>query len=263
MASAPFQGLPLFYNDLEPLSSNVHGDWRLKSVDGAPFLQTAHAVPLLSEEILLAQRFYPIVFSAGDSPVPLALMALNEGVNTFVDERGLFPDGVYVPAYIRRYPFMLARLRPETDDLSLCFDPSSEVVGAYDEGDPIFEDGQPSARVKEILAFCESFEQSSQATAAFVRELTDQKLMMEGEFTVHTGDPAAQPPSQPYVYRGFQMISEEALKNLRGDIARKWIQNGILPLIYAHLFSLNRMSDLFARQQQQGKLPAPNGPVLA
>ena len=171
MASAPLQGLPLFYNDLAPLSSSVHGDWRLRSIDGAQFLRTAHAVPLLSEEIILAHRFYPIVFSAGDNPVPLALMGLNEGINTFVDERGMFPDDVYVPAYVRRYPFMLARLRPDTEDLSLCFDPTSEVLGAYDDGDRIFDDGQPSGRVKEILGFCESFEQASQATAAFVGEL--------------------------------------------------------------------------------------------
>jgi hypothetical protein len=265
MASAPLQGLPLFYNDLVPLSSSVHGDWRLRGVEGAPFLREAHAVPLLSEEILLAHRHYPIVFSAGDNPVPLALMGLNEGVNTVVDERGLFPDGVYVPAYVRRYPFMLARLRPDTEDLSLCFDPSSEVVGAYEEGDAIFEDGQPSGRVREILQFCESFEQSSQATAAFVGELMSQKLMMDGEFTVQLGDGGTPAPGQPapYVYRGFQMISEEALRNLRGDVARKWIQNGILPLIYAHLFSLNQMGEIFGRQQAQGRLPPVNGPQLA
>jgi hypothetical protein len=32
-------------------------------------------------------------------------------------------------------------------------------------------------------------------------------------------------------------------------------QNGMLPLIYAHLFSLSLMSDLFAAQAQQGKVP--------
>lgn len=150
MASAPNQGLPLFYNDLTPVSSQVHADWRLRPVQGAKFLTETHAVPLLAEEFISASRHYPIVFSIGENPVPLALMGLNEGVNTFVDENGMFPDDFYVPAYIRRYPFMLARLRPDTDDLSLCFDPTSEVIGAFEDGEPLFEGTEPSERIKTI-----------------------------------------------------------------------------------------------------------------
>jgi hypothetical protein len=32
----------------------------------------------------------------------------------------------------------------------------------------------------------------------------------------------------------------------------------MLPLLYAHLFSLSLMRDIFARQVQQGKMPQPN-----
>ncbi|MDB5738467.1 MAG: multidrug transporter [Sphingomonas bacterium] len=258
MASAPLQGLPLFYNDLTPVSSTIHGDWRLRSIDGAMFLKSAHAVPLLSEEILLAHRSYPIVFSTGPDPVPLALMGLNDGVNVVVGDDGMFPSDTYVPAYVRRYPFILAKLRENSDDLSLCFDPTCEVVGPFEDGEQIFEDGQPSERTKAILGFCETFETSSQVTAAFSHELSEQKLFTDGEFTVQPDG-----VGQPYVYRGFQIISEEALKTLRGDVARKWIQNGLMPLIYAHLFSLNLMGDIFAKQKAQGKLPPANGPLPA
>lgn len=256
MASAPNPGLPLFYNELTPVSSQVHADWRLRGIEGAKFLVNAHAVPLLAEEFIPASRFYPIVFSIGENPVPLALMGLNEGVNTIVDEKGMFPDDYYVPAYIRRYPFLLARLRPDTDDLSLCFDTSSEVIGAFDEGEKLFEGTEPSERTKAILGFCESVEQASLMTGNFVKELADAKLLTDGEFT-------AQPDGapQPYVYRGFQIISEDAVKNIRGDQARKWIQNGLLPLVYAQLFSLQRMADIFGRQARMGKLPPPNGPL--
>jgi hypothetical protein len=258
MASAPQQGLPLFYNDLTPISSQVHGDWKLRGAEGAKFLREAHAVPILAEEFIQASRFYPIVFSLGDTPVPLALMGLNEGVNVVVDENGMFPAEWYVPAYVRRYPFMLARLRQDSDDLSLCFDPTSEVIGKFDEGDPVFDGDQPSARTKEILQFCEQVEQASQLTAAFFRDIGEQKLLTDGEFSAQPNE-----APQPYVYRGFQIISEDALRNLRGDVARKWLQSGLMPLIYAHLFSLQRMADIFSRQAIQGKLPPPTGPVLA
>jgi hypothetical protein len=258
MASAPNQGLPLFYNDLTPISSAVHSDWKIRPIQGAPFLLGVHAVPLLAEEFIPASRSFPIVFSTGDNPVPLALMGLNEGVNTFVDENGMFPADVYVPAYVRRYPFLLARLRPESDDLSLCVDPTSGLIGEFEDGEALFEDGQPSERTKAILAFCEQVEQASVLTSAFFKDIAEQKLLTDGEFTAQPdGAPA------PYVYRGFQIVSEDALKNLRGDVARKWIQNGLLALVYAHLFSLQRMADVFSRQALQGKLPPPNGPLIA
>jgi hypothetical protein len=256
MASAP-EGLPLFYNDLIPISTQQHGDWKLRAIEGAKFLTTAHAVPLLAEEFIQASRFYPIVFSLGDNPVPLALMGLNEGVNVVVDERGMFPDDWYVPAYVRRYPFLLARLRPDSEDLSLCVDPTSDVIGPFEDGDPIFAGDQPSDRTKAVLQFCEQVEQASGTTNAFFKDIRDQKLLTDGEFS-------AQPngASQPYIYRGFQIVSEDALKNLRGDVARKWLQNGLMPLVYAHLFSLQRMADIFGRQAQRGMLPPPNGPML-
>ena len=252
MATAPNFGLPLFYNQLEPLSSSAHGAWKARRMESAPFLAQTHAVPLTVEEFALAQRHFPIVFSVGDNPVPLALMGLNEGVNVFVDEEGKLTSDVYVPAYVRRYPFMLARLRSDVDELSLCFDPTADAVGAFEEGEALFEDDQPSETTKQILGFCENFEQAGMQTGAFMKELADNKLLIDGEVSIQPEGSA-----QPFIYRGFQMISEDALKNLRGDVARKMIQSGLLPLIYAHLFSLSLIREVFARQMQLGKVPTP------
>ena len=251
MASAPPNGMPLFYNQLMPLSSAVHGDWHTRRSDRAPFLIDAHAVPVTVDEFALVQRHYPIVFSVGDNPVPLALMGLNEGVNTFVDADGTLIEEVYVPAYVRRYPFMLARLRPDSDDLSLCFDPTTDAVGAFEEGDPLFVDGQPSDATQAVLGFCEQFEQAGQRTGAFMSELIEHKLLIDGEVTIQ---PEGAP--QPFIYRGFQMVSEDRLRELRGDVARKMIQSGLLALLYAHLMSMNLVRDIFARQVTQGKMPA-------
>jgi hypothetical protein len=248
----PANSLPIFYSGLEPLSSNLHGNFRTRSSDRAPYLATAHAVPITVDEFVSAQRFCPIVFSSGDNPVPLALMGLNEGVNVFVDDEGKLLGETYVPAYVRRYPFMLARLSPEAQELSLCFDPTSGLVGEYEDGALLFEDGKPSEATNNILKFCEEFEMSAQRTASFVTELKATELLMEGEVSIQpTGS------EQPFVYRGFQMINEEKLRDLRGDELRKMNQNGMLPLIVAHLFSLSLMREVFAKQLAQGKGPQP------
>lgn len=258
MASQPPANLPLFYNDLVPLSSSMHAKFSARTADTAPYLSTAHAIPLTVDEFITAQRYYPIVFSVGDNPVPLALMGLNEGVNTFVDSEGrLLQQPTYVPAYVRRYPFMLARLQQDAEELSLCFDPASGLIGEYEDGLALFDGDKPSEGLNAILKFCEEFELSAQRTNAFMRELKEADLLIDGEVAIQPQD-----SPQPFVYRGFQMVAEEKLREVRGDTLRKFNQNGMLALIMAHMFSLPMIREVFARQMQQGKVPQQDGAVM-
>lgn len=254
MASAPQQNqLPLFYQALEPLSSEAHANFKVRQSDSALFLVGQHAIPVTVDEFTLVQRHMPIVFTVGDDSVPIALMGMNEGVNVFISDDGKLTDPtVYVPAYIRRYPYMLARLAPDSQDLSLCFDPTTDTLGAFEDGIPLFEDGKPSELVQNILTFNESFEQAGARTSNFMKDLKELDLLMDGEITIQP-----EGAEQPFVYRGFQMINEEKLNDLRGDQLRKIHKNGLLPLLYAHLFSLSLMRDIFGRQMQLGKIPQP------
>lgn len=252
--AAPNNPLPFLYNQLEPLNSGQHGNMKVRGLDQLPALSTAHAIPVTIDEFAVAQRHYPIIFSTGEESVPLALMGLNEGVNVFVDANGQPIDrNIYLPAYLRRYPFLLARLRPDSDELSLCFDPTSGAVGEFDDGQPLFDGEQPSEATNAVLQFCEQFETAGQRTQMFMTELKKAGLLMDGEVAIQP-----EGSQQPFVYRGFQMVDEEKLREMRGDELRKLNQNGILPLIFAHLFSLAQIRDVFGRQVQQGKGPVPN-----
>lgn len=255
MATAPApSNLPLFYKDLVPLNTNEHSGWKTRTLTSAKFMEGQHAIPLTIEEFVPASRNYPIIFSDSDNPVPLALMGMNEGVNVFMDDEGKFPDPIYIPAYVRRYPFLLARLRQDSEELSLCFDPTADALGDFaDEGaTALFDDGKPSENTKAILNFCENFEQAGAQTNAFMEELKKLDLLMPGEVAINQEGNA-----QPFVYRGFKMVDEEKLRNLTGDKLRKMNQNGMLPLIHAHLFSLQLVREVFGKQVQMGKLPQP------
>jgi hypothetical protein len=244
--------LPLLYNALDALNSGQHGKMKLKKAYNLPQVGQTHAVPVTVEEFSIVQRHFPIIFSAGDTPVPLALLGLNEGVNTYFDADGRPVDkNVYVPAYLRRYPFLLAKLRPETDELSLCFDPTAGAVTEDADGQALFDGDQPSEVTKNILQFCEQFETAGQRTQAFMEDLTKSGLLMEGEVAIQPDG-----AEQPFLYRGFRMVDEEKLREQRGDELRKMNQSGMLPAIYAHLFSLSQIREVFARQVQQGKGPA-------
>ena len=260
MASAPQPQLPLFFNDLMPLNSRDHAGWRSKKFDNVSFLAKTHAVPVTVDELVDLQRHFPIVFSAGENPVPLALMGLNEGVNTFVTDEGQIAESVYLPAYVRRYPFMLARLSPNSEDLSLCFDPAAGVLGQFDEGDELFDsEGNPTEYTKSVLEFCQKFEESGQRTKAFMDEVLKHDLLMDGEIAITVQDN----PDKPFIYRGFKMIDEKKLRELPAESLQAYHENGMLMLMHAHLFSLNLMRVIFARQQQQGKVPTPDAATEA
>ncbi|ANY19893.1 SapC [Tsuneonella dongtanensis] len=251
MASAPQPSLPLFYNDLMPLNSRDHAKWRARPLESIDWLKNQHAVPLTAEEFIQAQRDFPIIFSAGDDPVPLALMGMNEGVNTFIDDEGKPVGDFYLPAYARRYPYMLAKLTPDAQELSLCFDPTCKAIGAHKDGEALFaDDGQPADPVKAALEFCEQFEQAGAKTQTFMEALKKHDLIMDGEIAITQNDK----PDAPFVYRGFGMINEEKLRALDAELVNEWNGNGMLALIYAHLFSLDRMRIIFGRQVAQGKM---------
>lgn len=257
MASAPTVSLPLLYKDLTPLNLRDHAKWRLKLMDTADFLVGQHAFPLTVDEFMQAHRHFPIVFSAGEKPVPLALMGLNEGINTFVDDKGKLTDDVYMPAYVRRYPFILAKLEANTENMSLCFDPTAPVIGEFKTGEALFEEGQPSQYVKNVMEFCEKFEHAGMRTQQFIEELQKHDLLMEGEVAIQRTEDALKPQEEqrPFLYRGFKIVNGEKFAEIRGDKLREWNQNGILTLIYCHLFSLDMMRIIFARQTAQGKGP--------
>jgi hypothetical protein len=253
----PANTLPLFYKNLQPLSSSQHANLKLETTATAPYFAAANAIPLTIDEFVAAQRFFPIVFSGGDMPVPLALLGLNEGVNVFVNDEGVPHNPFYIPAYVRRYPYLLARLDQNAEELSLCYDPTSDVIGEDVEGDPLFDGDKPTDALNGILKFCEDFEIAAQRTTAFIKELMDMDLLIDGEVTIQ---PDGAP--QPFLYRGFRMVDEEKFRDLNGDVLRKINQNGILPLVNAHLFSLPLIREVFGRQMQQGKVPEQS-PTLA
>jgi len=251
MASQPpANQLPLFYNSLAPLSSQLHPNHGLKPLGNLAFTRGTHAIPVTVDEFPLVQRNYPIVFGVGENPAPLALVGLQEGQNLYVGADDQWEANLYIPAFVRRYPFMLARLTPDAQELSLCFDDAAGIV-VDNDGEKLFDGTDPTDTTKNILAFCEQFEQAVARTRGFMEELTKLDLLMDGEVTIQREGLA-----QPAVYRGFRMVDEQKLQNLRGDQTRKMVQSGLLGLIYAHLFSLSLISPLFERQYAAATAPA-------
>lgn len=63
--------------------------------------------PAVIDEFVVASRHLPIVFvPTASKPTPVFLLGAQPGENRHVDPAGAWTGG-YVPAYVRRYPFII------------------------------------------------------------------------------------------------------------------------------------------------------------
>jgi hypothetical protein len=230
-------GSVLFYSQPEPLSPEAHGKMGVKSMDGPfGFARAGHAVPLTVGEFPPAALTGPIIF-VGDEKMPIAVMGLSAGDNMFLRSDGLFEAGCYVPAYIRRYPFIFAN-DDKAQQMVLCVDVAAEFVVKSNPDLPFFEaDGQPSQYTKNCIEFCNNFEVERQRTANFVQILKDLDLF-ETKTATFTPTDDKGVAGEPQVIAEYFGISEEKLNKLPADKYIELRDNGALAQIHAHLISL-------------------------
>lgn len=252
-------GSVLFYSQPEPLSPETHGKMGVKSMDGPfGFAKAGHAVPLTVGEFPPACMTGPIIF-VGEEKMPIAVMGLSAGDNMFLRDDGLFEAGCYVPAYIRRYPFVFAN-DDKAQQMVLCIDVAAEFVVKTKPDLPFFEaDGQPSQYTKNCIEFCNNFELERQRTASFVQILRDLDLFetKTASFTPQNADGTT---GEPQIIAEYFGVSEEKLAKLPADKFIELRDNGALNQIYAHLVSLLGWDRLVALTlvRQAANPPAAN-----
>ena len=231
----PIAGEVLFYSKPEPLNNQAHAKLGLRRVDKPfTFAMNSQVAPLTVTEFAAAAVSYPIVF-AGEKRQPLAVMGLDQK-NMFIGENGYFEPGMYVPAYVRRYPFVLAR-DDAAEQLVVCIDRDAAMIGDLPDL-PLFDPaGQPTEYTKNCIQFCNDYEVECRRTESFVQLLTELDLFetKNATFTPQLPDGTNGAVQQIAEYIA---ISEEKLKALPDAKIRELMDNGALTQIYAHLVSL-------------------------
>jgi hypothetical protein len=132
-STAQISGTVLFYSRPEPLSREMHGAIGFKQLERPfGFAAKTNVVPLAVTEFAPAALSYPIIF-AGENRQPLAVMGVQAGENLFIAEDGAADPDAYLPAYVRRYPFVLADDKPQ-DRMIVCLERGAAML-AEDGGD--------------------------------------------------------------------------------------------------------------------------------
>lgn len=251
-ADNALQGNVLFYGQPEPLSFEKHGTLGVNTIENPfAFVGKSNMVPLTVTEFAPAALSYPIVF-LGDQKMPLAIMGLRQDTNLYV-EKDVFRPDAYLPAFVRRYPFVFAS-QDEEKRMILCIDRAAPMVAENGET-PLFENGQPTAFVQNAMQFCTSFETERRRTESFVKLLEEHDLLevKEAHFRPRNPDGSEGEPQKMADYWG---VSEDRLNALPVEALTKLRDNGALGQIYAHLLSLQNWDRLVAmamdRAQREG-----------
>ena len=234
--SAEFSGNVLFYNKPEPLSRELHAKIGLRRVEKPfGFAAKTNVVPLTVGEFPMAALSYPVIF-AGERYQPLAVMGISQGTNLFVGEDGAFEIGAYIPAYIRRYPFVLANDQAR-GQLVVCIDRASTLLGEDCELPFFDEKGEATQYTNGCIEFCNNFETEGRRTEAFVNLLKELDLFEVKRSTMTPANPDGT-PGEPQPLAEYFAVSEEKLRALPAEKLQELVGNGAVAQVYAHLTSL-------------------------
>jgi hypothetical protein len=224
----------LFYDNPRPLDAVRDADLKVREITDLSFARDANTIPINLVEFTQAARHYPIGF-VGDAALPAAIVGLQKQ-NLFIDDEGLWKPGVYVPAFVRRYPFIFAETN-EADQFSLCIDDDPRAVSVT-QGRPLFLDGKPAPLINHALDFCRSFQMAARETDAFVKAIKKSGILVERKAETRLAEGAS------FTLAGFKAVDPERLRKLPARTLALWNEKNWLAPIFFHIQSMTNWNDL-------------------
>lgn len=243
----------LLYQKPARLNSSAHAKLRFNPLSTFDFASKLSSIPIIAAEFPVACRQYPIVFVEGPTGGlnALAILSFEKDRNSFLDAKGNW-TATYVPAFIRRYPFVLAEIPGKSDDFDVAYDEGS---GCFDKkkGEPLFDDqGAPSKFLQEQIDFLRLFHVEFQRTQQFLDTLKKEELLTPYNVDIVRGGDNAR-----FAVRSAMVINESKLHSLTPEKASAYLKNGFMGLMYAQLISLQSFLALANRTSEEAVAKTP------
>ncbi len=237
--SSQAEPLPMFYSNIEAVSSQLHKDLKIRAENDFSFAARINTVPLTVPEFTMVARHFPILL-LGDELVPSAALGISPDQNLFVDADGRWDNRTFIPAYVRRYPFILLGNMGNDAQLTLGVDSGTKPTeGALR---PLFgADGKETEVVKQALDLCEQFHNAFLYTREFSDALKKTDIVEDCTLEI---EPT---PGQKRNLGTFKRINEEKFKNLPDAVVLEWHKRGFLHAVIFLLQSMNNWDQLLAK----------------
>lgn len=231
----------LIYQRATAVSAARHRGISVRTGNDFSFARDVNSVPLMAGEFAQSALEYAIVFvGEGDDVTPAVLLGVRDNENLFVNEDGTW-GGKYVPAFLRRYPFVFAA-DDTGETFTLCIDEDFAGVNDQGKGERLFdEDGEQTQYLRSVLEFLQAYQVQYVRTRALTKRLVDLDLLetMQARFALRDG--------RNLTMSGLRVVSRDKLRALSGDQLVELAQNDDLELIYLHLHSLRYLGDTAER----------------
>ena len=232
--------LPLFYKKVVALSKEQHKKLYLEPVEGFTFAADTNSLYVAAAEFPRACREYPIVFANDNQGgiFPVTLLGMKKNQNLFVDKAGKW-HADYIPAYARRYPFILAVPDPKKNQYTVCIDEAYPGFNTAKEGQPLFNaNGEDGPVLKQAVDFLKDYQSHVKLTEAFCKNLKEMEILepVQANVSMKSG--------QKFSIAGFQCVSRPKLKELAPKKLVDLAKSDQLELIYCHLQSLTNINSL-------------------
>ncbi len=225
------------YKSVSVLNSNEHRDFRFTPEKDLLFARDMNIIPITFSEIQKLCCDYPIVYIGGESPSMAIVVGIDEeGKNLAIDEEGRF-RGAYVPAFLRRYPFIM--VKTGEDEMALGFDIESGCFSSP-EGERLFDDeGKATNTLNNIGTFLKSLEDEFIITRNMVAELERLGILEERVLTIGEGENAKK-------IGGFKTVEHERLTALSDDVLADMVKKGWIEVITLQQFSVKNFEKIVA-----------------
>ena len=222
-----------------PLDSQKHAGLGVAPSQRRRFIAARNAVPLCVSEFFYAARHYPIVFARSDDGEmrASAVTGLRRDENLFVDALGDWQQQVYVPAWIRRFPFYSAAdSGPSVQEGNMVL-VDETALAPSDE--PFFDrSGAATARWQAMQTFLADYIAAERHTLDFAARLDRLELLEAFDAQVNPGQRGN------LQVTGMYRVDEDRLNALPAKTIRKLMRQGELSRVYAHLISLENFAKL-------------------
>jgi hypothetical protein len=225
----------LFYKEAVPVSKEQHAAFSIDTTQDYSFAGAVNSVPLTATEFPFAARDYVIVFAGAETPMPVAILGVQQDRNLFVADNGQWL-GRYIPAFVRRYPFVFSSSE-DGATFTLCVDKEFKGLNEEGRGEKLFdEEGEKTSYLDKMLNFLQEYQLQFQRTQAFCQKLKELDLLetMQAHITMPSGSQQS--------LSGFQVINRDRLKALDGEKLAELASTDALELAYLHLQSMNNFS---------------------
>src|SRR5262249_7457541 len=151
------------------------------------FSGETNSVPLMAVEFPRAASEYAIVFAGPDEEImPAAILGIRGSENLYLTNGDAW-GAKYIPAFVRRYPFVFSR---QGNRFLLCVDEEFPGFNREGRGHRLFDDdGKTSEFTNRVLTFLQEYQAQFQRTQRFCARLKELDLLepMQAQVTVDSG----------------------------------------------------------------------------